>query len=318
MTRFIFAAQVLAAASAFAQTYPAKPVRLVVPFTPAGPTDIVARVIGQKLGENLGTQFVIDNRPGANGNIGTEIVVRSPPDGYTLLVSTAGILTVNPQLQTKMPYDIARDLAPVVLACATTNVLIVHPTLPVKTVREFIRLAQSRPGQLTYGSAGVGSASHVAMEIFKNAARVDVLHVPYKGAIPGITDLIAGQVQVMLIGLPGALPQIKAGKVKALAVTSLKPTPSAPELPTIAESALPGFEVVNWFAMLAPAATPRELITKLNQEINRTFESADVREKLHFSALEPLGGPPERLASYIKSETAKAAAIIKATGAKAE
>jgi tripartite-type tricarboxylate transporter receptor subunit TctC len=275
-------------------------------------------VIGQKLADNFGPQFVIDNRPGANGNIGTEIVVRSPPDGYTLLVATAGILTVNPQLQAKMPYDIQKDLAPVALGAATTNVLIVHPSLPVKTVRDFIRFAQSKPGQMTYASAGVGSASHIAMEVFKSEARIDVLHIPYKGALPGITDLMGGQVQVMLIGLPGALPPIRAGRLKALATTGLTRSTSAPELPTIAEVGVPNFEVVNWFAFLAPAATPKEIVTKLNQEINRALETREVREKLLASALDALGGPPERLAGYIKNETVKAARIVKATGAKAE
>lgn len=254
----------LVSAAAWAQTspaYPAKPIRLIVPFTAGGPTDILARIIGQKLNETFGPQVIVDNRPGANGNIGTELVAKSPPDGYTLLLASAGILTVNPSLRSRLPFDVTRDLAPVTLATSITNVLVVHPALPVKSVKDFIRLAQSRPGQLSYASAGTGSASHLAMELFKSTARVDILHVPYKGATPGITDLMGGHVQVMLIGLPGALPPVKAGRLKALAVSSLRRSPAAPELPTIAESGLPGFEVINWLGVLAPAGTPRDIIT---------------------------------------------------------
>lgn len=311
----------LASAAAWAQTspaYPAKPIRLIVPFTAGGPTDILARVIGQKLNETFGPQVIVDNRPGANGNIGTELVAKSLPDGYTLLLASAGILTVNPSLRSRLPFDVTRDLAPVTLTTSITNVLVVHPALPVKSVQDFIRLARSRPGQLSYASAGTGSASHLAMELFKSTARVDILHVPYKGATPGITDLMGGHVQVMLIGLPGALPPVSAGRLKALAVSSLRRSPAVPELPTIAESGLPGFEVINWLGVLAPAGTPRDIITKLNQEIVKGLQQPDTKAKLVSQGFETMGGTPEQFAAYMKSETAKWAKVVKATGAKAD
>jgi tripartite-type tricarboxylate transporter receptor subunit TctC len=289
-----------------------------VPFTAAGPTDILARAIGQKLNEAFGPQVIVDNRPGANGNIGTELVAKSPPDGYTLLLATAGILTVNPSLHSRLPFNVTRDLAPVTLATSITNVLVVHPALPVKSVQDFIRLARSRPGQLSYASAGMGSASHLAMELFKSTARVDILHVPYKGAIPGITDLMGGHVQVMLIGLPGALPPINAGRLRALAVSSLRRSPAAPELPTITESGMPGFEVINWLGVLAPAGTPRDIIAKLHQEIVKGLQQPDTREKLVSQGFETIGGTPERFAAYLQSETAKWAKVVKASGAKAD
>ncbi len=321
MRTLALAALLLVSSAALAQSapgYPSKPIRMIVPFTAGGPTDILARAIGQKLTEALGPQVIVDNRPGANGNIGAELVVRSPPDGYTLLLATAGILTVNPSLQARSPFDVTRDLAPIALAASITNVLIVHPTLPVKSVREFIRLAQSRPGQLSYASSGTGSASHLAMELFKSTARVDILHVPYKGAAPGITDLMGGHVQVMLIGLPGALPPIKAGKLKALAVSSVRRSPAASELPTIAEAGLLGFEVINWLGVLGPAAVPRDVITRLNQEINKALQQPDTREKLVSQGFETMGGTPEQFAAYMKTETAMWAKVVKASGVKAD
>jgi len=266
----------------------------------------------------LGFQVIVDNRPGADGNIGTELAAKSLPDGYTLLLATAGILSVNPSLHSRLPFDVARDLAPIALAASITNVLIVHPSLPVKSVKDFIRLAQSRPGQLSYASSGTGSASHLAMELLKSTAHIDVVHIPYKGAAPGITDLIGGQVQVMLIGLPGALPAIKAGRLKALAVSSLRRSPAAPELPTIAEAGLPGFEVINWLGVLAAAGTSSDIIAKLNQEIDKALRQADVKERLVNQGFEVMGGTPEQFSAYIKRETAKWAKVVTATGAKAD
>jgi len=311
----------VASTAAPAQTstaYPVKPIRLIVPFAAGGPTDILARAIGQKLTQALGFQVIVDNRPGADGNIGTELAAKSPPDGYTLLLATAGILTVNPSLHSRLPFDVTRDLAPIALAASITNVLIVHPSLPVKSVKDFIRLAQSRPGQLSYASSGTGSASHLAMELLKSTAHIDVVHIPYKGAAPGITDLIGGQVQVMLIGLPGALPAIKAGRLKALAVSSLRRSPAAPELPTIAEAGLPGFEVINWLGVLAAAGTSSDIIAKLNQEIDKALRQADVKERLVNQGFEVMGGTPEQFSAYIKRETAKWAKVVTATGAKAD
>jgi tripartite-type tricarboxylate transporter receptor subunit TctC len=312
----------LMSASALAQVspppYPVKPVRLIVPFAAGGPTDILARTIGQKLTEAFGHQVITDNRAGANGNIGTELVVKAPPDGYTLLLASAGILTVNPSLYSRLPFDTTKDLAPITLAAAITNVLIVHPTLPVKSVREMIQLAASRPGQLSYASSGNASASHLAMELFKSMAHVDIAHIPYKGAAPGITDLMGGHVQVMFIGLPGALPPIRAGKLKALGVSSPRHSRAAPELPTISESGLPGFEVVNWLGVLAPAATSKEIIAKLNREIVKALRLPDTTEKLNGQGFETLGGTPEQFAAYMQTELAKWAKVVKASGAKAD
>ena len=315
------AAQLVATAAAFAQAspaYPTKSIRLVAPFAAGGPTDILARAIGQKLTAAFGPQVLVDNRPGADGNIGTEIVVRAPPDGYTLLLASAGILTVNPGLHSRQPFDVVKDLAPITLTAAITNVLVVHPALPVNSVKEFIRLAQLRPGQLSYASAGTGSASHLAMELFKSSARVDLLHVPYKGAAPAVIDLMGGHVQTMLIGMPAALPPVNAGKLKALAVSSLTPSPAAPALPTIAESGLPGFEVINWLGMLAPAATANEIIAKLNQAIVKALREADTHEKLASQGFTAMGGSPAQFAAYMRTETEKWAKVAKASAAKAD
>src|SRR5258708_9034978 len=279
-----FALAVLLAASTAAPAqpspaYPVKPISLIVPFAAGGPTDILARAIGQKLTQALGFQVIVDNRPGADGNIGTELASKSPPDGYPLLLATAGILTVNPSLHSRLPFDVTRDLAPIALAASITNVLIVHPSLPVKTVKDFIRLAQSRPGHLSYASSGTGSASHLAMELLKSTAQIDILHIPYKGAAPGITDLIGGHVQVMLIGLPAALPAIKAGRLKALAVSSLRRSPAAPDLPTMGESGLPGFEVINWPGVPAAAGIGTDIIAKLNLQIDKPLRPPAVNER---------------------------------------
>ena len=315
------AAQFCVTAVAYAQVspvYPVKSIRLVVTFPPGGPADILARAIGQQLTAAIGQQVFVDNRPGANGNIGTEIVAKAPADGYTLLLATAGILAVNPSLHSRLPFDVAKDLAPITLLAANTNALIVHPALPAKSVKEFIALARARPGQLSYASSGTGAASHLAMELFKSTAGIDILHIPYKGAAPGIIDLIGGHVQAMLIGMPAALPPVKAGKLRALAVSSLRRSPVAPELPTIAESGLPGFEVVNWTGMLATGGTSAEIIAKLNQEIVRVLRQADTNEKLASQGFEALGGSPEQFAAYIKTETVKWAKVVAASGARAD
>ncbi len=317
----VAAAQICAMAAAVAQapaTYPARPLRLVVPFAAGGPADILARAIGVKLTAALGPQVIVDDRPGANGNIAAEFVARAAPDGYTLLIATAGILAVNPSLNSRLPFDVAKDFAPVALAVAITNALIVHPSLPVHSVRDFIRLAKTRPGQLSYASSGTGAASHLSMELFKSTAGIDVLHVPYRGAAPAIVDLIGGHVQAMLIGLPAALPPLKANKVNALAVSSLQRSAVAPELPTIAEAGLPGFEVVNWTGVVAPAGTPPEIITRLNQEIVKALRQRDTREKLASQGFETMVGTPGEFAAYIKTETAKWAKVVARSGARAD
>lgn len=307
-----------AAGCVHAQGYPAKSLRLIVPFSAGGPTDILARFLGQKLTESWGRQVVIDNRPGGAGNIGAELVAKSAPDGYTLLLATAGILTVNPHLFRKLPFDTLRDFAPVTLAAYNPNILVVHPSLPVKSVKELIQLARKRPGELSYGSAGVGSASHLATETFKSIAGIDIVHVPYKGAAPGVNDLIGGHVQMMLIGLPVALPHVRSGKLRALGVSTPKRSPLAPELPTISESGLPGFQKINWLGLLVPAATPKEIVARLNAEVVRILRLPDTRTRLLAQGFEPVGGTPEQLTEYMKTELAKAGEIVKKSGIKAD
>lgn len=308
----------LAVSCAHAQGYPTKSIRLIVPFSAGGPTDILARAIGQKLTESWNQQILVDNRPGGAGNIGAELVARSAPDGYTLLLSTAGILTVNPHLFKKLPFDTARDFAPITLAAFNPNILVVHPSLPVKSVKELIQLAKKRPGELSYGSAGVGSASHLATETFKAMAGIDMAHIPYKGAAPGINDLIGGHVQVMLIGLPGALPHVRSGKLRALGVSTPRRFAAAPEFPTISESGLPGFEKINWLGLLAPAGTSKDVIAKLNAEVVRVLRLPDTKARLLAQGFEPVGGTPEQLADYMKAEFAKSGEIVKRAGIRAD
>lgn len=298
-----------------AAAYPDKPVRMIVSFAPGGPADILARAISQKLSERMGQQVVVDNRAGASGNIAAEVAARAAPDGHTLFLSTAGVLTVNPTLF-KMPVDTVKDFAPITLAATITSILVVHPSLGVKTVKELIQLAKAKPGQLSYGSAGNGAASHLAMELFKSTAGIDMLHVPYKGAAPAITDLVGGQVQVMLIGVPVAMPQVRAGKLTALGIASLKRSPFAPELPTIADSGLPGFEVSNWLGVLAPAGTPREIVNRLNREIVDILRQPDVKERLFQQGFETVVSTPEQFAAYMRTELGKWAKVIKQAGIK--
>jgi tripartite-type tricarboxylate transporter receptor subunit TctC len=314
------AASCLAPAAVLAQGgaghYPDQPIRIIVPFAAGGPTDVLARSIAMRLTEQWGQPVLVDNRAGAGGNIGAEAAAHASPDGYTLLLATAGILAVNPNLG-KVRFDPLKDFVPVSLTANLTSLLGVHPGLKVKTAKELIALAKARPGQLNYGSAGNGSASHLAMERFKRAAGIDIRHVPYKGAAPAVNDLIAGNVQVMLIGLPTIMPQVAAGRVVPLGVSSLKPSPLAPGLPTIADAAgLPGFEVTNWLGILAPAGTPGAIVTKLNAEIVAILTRADVSEQLHKSGFEPLTSTPEHFASYLESELALWSKVVKDAGIK--
>ncbi len=311
-------AAVILAPAAMAQTYPAKALRIIVPFAAGGPTDILARAMGQKLTESWGQPVVVENRGGASGNIGAEAVAKAAPDGYTLLFASAGILSINPSLYSRLPFDVQRDFSPITLAASITNVLVVHPSLPVKSVKELIRFAAARPGQLTYASAGNGSASHLAMELFKEMAHVEIAHVPYKGATPGVTDLLGGHVHIMLIGLPAALPQVRVHKLTALGVSSLRRSPIAPDLPTIAESGLPGFDVVNWLGVLAPAGTPRTVVAKLDGEISKILRQSDTRQRLIEQGFDPIGSTPDEFAAYMKAETAKWAGVVKRAGARAD
>jgi len=301
-----------------ADSYPAKPIRFVVAFPPGGGTDIIARSIAQKLAERLAQHVVVDNRPGAGGNIGTDIVAKSAPDGYTILMGSAGPLAINASLFAKMSFDPIKDLAPVTLAASTPNVLVVHPSLPARTVKELIALARSRPGEINFASSGHGTPAHLAGELFDSMTGVKLVHVPYKGAAPALADLLGGQVQLMFSTMPPALPHVKDGKLRALAVTSRKRSPAAPELPTIDEAALPGFEAITWHGVVAPAGTPAAIIARLNREIVAILHLPEVVERLSGQGTEALGSTPEEFASYIKSESVKWAKVVRESGAKAE
>jgi len=297
-----------------AQSYPAKPIRIIVPFPAGGIADLFGRVIGQKFSESWGQPVVVDNRPGAGGNIGAEIVAKSPPDGYTLVTGSIGTHAVNVSLFSKLPYDPIRDFAPVSLIMEAEGLLVVHPSVPAKTVKELIALARSRPGQLSYASAGHGTAAHLAGELFKSMAKVDMVHVPYKGNVPAITDLIAGQTSLLFATMPTVLPQVQAGRLRALAVTSSARSPAAPELPTIAEAALPGYSVTNWIGVFAPAGTPREIILKLNAEIVRTMQAPDIQKRLLNEGAKFTPWSPDQFASFVKAELAKWAKVVKEAG----
>jgi tripartite-type tricarboxylate transporter receptor subunit TctC len=299
------------AAPALAQTYPTKPIRMVVPFPPGGTTDILGRVAAQKLSEALGQQVIVDNRPGAGGNIGTEAVAKSPPDGYTLLTDPGSTLTMNPSLFAKLPFDPLKDFAPVSILAAVPNLLVVHPSLPVRNVKELIALAKARPGQLNYASSGAGQSTHLSMELFKSMARVNMTHVPYKGSSPAITDLLGGHVLLMFDNMPSALPHAKAGKLRGIAVSTAKRSPVTPDVPTVAESGLPGFEVSVWFAVLAPAGTPREIVERLNGVLVKALKSADVRERLSSQGAEPIGDTPAEFTAVMKRDLLKWAKVVK-------
>ena len=301
-----------------ADAYPAKPVRFVVAFPPGGGTDIIARAIAQKLAERIAQQVVVDNRPGAGGNIGTDIVAKSAPDGYTMLMGSAGPLAINASLFGKMPFDPIKDLAPVTLAASTPNVLVVHPSLRAATVKELIALAKARSGEINFASSGHGTPAHLAGELFNSMAGVKMVHVPYKGAAPALADLLGGQVQLMFSTMPPALPHVKDGKLRALAVTSAKRSPAAPDIPTLDEIALPGFEANTWHGVVVPAGTPATIVARLNREIVAILHLPDVVERFSSQGAEALGSTPEEFAAYIRSETLKWAKVVRDSGAKAE
>ena len=314
----ITAVAALSATPARAQGYPNKPIRVVVGFPAGGAPDILARLFSEKISPSWGQTVVVDNKPGAGGNIGAEAVAHAPADGYTLALGTVGTHSINGALYTKMPYDMVKDFVPVILLASTPNVLVVHPSVPAKNVQELIALAKSKPGQLTFGTPGVGTSLHVSGELFNTMAGTKITHVPYKGRAMAIPDLLGGHITMMFDNLPSALPVVKEGKLRALGVTSAKRSPSAPDIPTIAEQGLPGYEAESWFAVFAPANTPKDVVEKLNVELNRIFELPDVRQKLATLGLDPVLGSPEKLAAYQKSEIAKWAKVVKESGAKAE
>jgi tripartite-type tricarboxylate transporter receptor subunit TctC len=304
--------------TALAEAYPSKPIHIVAPFPPGGPADILSRTIGNKLSQSWGQPVVIDNRPGAGGNIGADAVAKSPPDGYTLLMGFVGTHAINPSLYTKMPYDNVKDFEPVARVALVTILLVVNPSVPANSLKELIALAKSKPGQLTFGSPGHGTPQHLAGEMFNTMAGVKTLHVPYKGAVPALSDLLGGQLSMIFSSMPPALPLVKAGKLRALGVTSTTRSPAAPESPTLAESGLPGYVVSNWYGILAPRGTPKEIVSKLNAEIVRILNMPDVKESLAVQGAEPFTSTPEQFADYIKEETEKWAKIVKYSGVQLE
>jgi tripartite-type tricarboxylate transporter receptor subunit TctC len=295
--------------------YPDRPVRLIVPFPPGGPTDIVARPLAQNLSENLGQQVMVDNRGGAGGNIGAAAVMKSAADGYTLLMGTVGTHAINASLYKKLTFDPVKDFAPVSLVAQAAVVLVVHPSVPAKALREFIALAKSKPGQITFGSAGSGSPGHLTGELFKDMAGVDLVHVPYQGSAPAISDLLGGQIHAMFDPIQATLSHVKAGKLRLLGVSSSKRSSAFLDVPTIAEAGVPGFETTAWWAVFAPAGTPKEIITRLNTEIVKIMRSPDMKERLRQLDIEPIGSTPDQLVAFMKIETAKWSRAVKFSGA---
>jgi tripartite-type tricarboxylate transporter receptor subunit TctC len=303
---------------ALAQNYPAKAVRIIVPFAPGGPTDIQARWAGQQLNAALGQAFIIDNRGGAGGVPGTEMVVKAAPDGYTLLAGNPGPLTIAPSVRAQMPYDTLRDLAPIVLIARSASCLCVHPSVPAKGVKDFIALAKSRPGKINYGSPGVGTVGHLATELFASQAGIKLNHIPYKGAAQYTIDLIAGHIELAIIQFAGCAPLAKQGKVRALGATSLKRTPILPNLPTIAEQGLAGFESYNWNGVLAPAGTPRAIIVRIHEILARQLATPEGRELFVSQGHEPGGDGPDEYAAFIRAEIEKWSKVAKAAGIQAQ
>ena len=311
ITRLLPVALALIAGAATAQgpAYPVKAVRIVVPSSPGGGTDILARVLAQKMSESLGQQFVVENRPGAGQVIGIEAVARSAPDGYTLIIAASAIV-INEVLYAKPPYDTLRDFAPVTQAASLPNILVAHPALPVKSVRELIALAKTRPGQLNYSSAGSGTSPHLSMELFRLMAGITLTHIPYKGSGPATVDLVAGQVQLSMPNVLTALPQIKGGKLRGLGVTSSKRATGLPEIPSIAET-LPGYEAIQWYGVLAPAGTARDIVGKLQAEMARILVLPEVKERLAADGADAVGSRPEEFTAYLRSELAKWGKVVK-------
>ena len=314
------AAALLAAPAAFAQGaagYPNKPLRIVVTFTTGGAPDILARLIGDRLTADWGQPVVVDNKPGAGGNTGADFVAKSPGDGYTLVLGTVGTHSINGALYAKMPYDMVKDFAPVTLLATTPNLLVINNDVPAKTLAEFIALGK-KEGKMTFASAGSGTSIHVSGELFKTMTGIDMTHIPYKGRATAIPDLLGGRVTMMFDNMPSSLPLVKEGKLRALGVTSAQRSPAAPDIPTIAEQGLPGFDAVSWFAMFAPAGTPKPIVDKLQVEVKKIIQSPEVGKKLAEIGLDVVGSTSEELAAYQRAEIAKWAKVVKDSGAKVE
>jgi len=302
----------------YAADYPSKPIRMIVGFAAGGGTDTTARAIAQKMSAAMGEQVVVDNRPGAAGNVATELVVRGPADGYTILMGTIAALAINPTLYGNLPFDPIKDLAPVSQAVNSSNILVVHPSVQAKSVQELIALAKAKPGTLNYGSSGIGGTGHLAGVLFDELAGTKMTHVPYKGGGPAMIELVGGQVQLVFATPPTAVPQIKSGKIRGLAVTTLKRSSVMPDLPTISESGLEGYDANNWYGVVVPVKTPKPIITRLNTEIVKALNAPDLKELFFTQGLDPAPSTPEQFGAYIKSELGKWAKVIKASGAKAD
>lgn len=318
LSALLFFSALFADPAAQAQAYPAKPVRLIVPFAPGGTTDVLARLVAQRLAESMGQQFIIENKPGAGGNIGTEIAVKSPPDGYTLVMSFDGTMAINPNTYAKMPFDPQKDLVAVANVAQVPLLIVVHPGVAAKNIAEFVALAKASPGRINYSSAGHGSTGHLTGELFRSRAGIQIVHVSYKGGGQAVQDLLGGQIQMLVTALPTVEGHLKGGKLRALAFTSAKRVPGAPDVPTLAESGYPGMEVLSWYGILAPAGTPPEVVRRLNAEINRVLQAPDVRERLTALGTEPTGGSPEQFAQVIRADTARWAKVVGDAGIRIE
>src|SRR5688500_5493195 len=316
-TALMLAFALLASGVAASQRYPSRPTRMGVAAPAGSGADIVARRVGQKMSEGLGQQIIIDNRGGAGGTIGTDIAAKAPPDGYTLIL-VSGSHAINPGLYQKLPYDSINDFAPITQIATSPGILVVNPSLPVKSVKDLIALARAKPGQINYASAGSGTPPHLAGELFKVMAKIDMVHVPYKGNAPAFADVIGGQVSLIFPTMPSAMPFIKSGKLRPIAVTSAKRSPAAPDIPTIAESGLPGYEATSWYGILAPARTPPQIAARLHEVLISIIGSPDMKDKLAAQGLDPVGNTPQQFAAVIKSEITKWAKVVKASGAKPE
>ena len=314
--RMLAIAIALGTAPALAQ-YPAKPVRLIIPFSPGGSTDVLGRILNQKLTEAFGQQFVIENRPGGGANIGAEVAARSQPDGYTLLMVSISH-AINVSVYSKLNYNLVRDFAPVTLLGATTHALVVHPSLPVRTLKELIVLTRARPGQIHYASSGSGSSAHLSAALFEHMAGVKMNHIPYKGGGPAVIGLLGGEAFLGFPTLPSVLQYVKAGKLRAVAVTTAQRTPSLPELPTMSEAGLPGYESLSWIGLLAPAATPRDIVTRLNGEVVKVLKLPEMKERLGTAGFDVLVSTPEQYDAFTRSEIDKWAKVVKATGLRQE
>jgi len=316
--RVVATALVAVSAAAVAQTYPEKPVRTIVPFPPGGAADIVARHVAQKLSESFGVQFIVDNRAGAGGAIGAEAAARSPADGYTLLFASSSAMSINPHIMAKASYDPLKSFSYLGLIGHSPNVLVVHPSVPARNVKDLIALARSKPESLAYGSNGSGTLSHLTGELFMQRAGIKLLHVPYKGAAPAVIDTVAGQVSVLFAAYPSIAGQARAGKLRAMAVTSAKRVGVAPELPTVAEAALPGFESTQWWGAYGPAGLPAAIVSRLNAELNKVLRTDDMKKRLAPDAVEPAGGTPDDLARYLREDFEKWGKVVKSAHIRAE